>query len=177
MSKSFLLMSICFLTILLCACETFDPNVDQTGKDEFKALEVDKDIDEAEQKFSDVMYVPIYSDIYFDHQNQKVLLAATLSIRNTSYSDSLYISKIDYFETGGDLVRSYIERPINLPPMATVNYVIEKDDDTGGPGANFIVELSSTSKDIRPLIQAVMVGETGNKGFAFATDAYSLKKR
>jgi len=168
-------MSICFM-ILCFSCEKFDPNVDNTGEDEFKALEVDKILSKADEKYSDIMYVPIYSDIYFDHQNQKVLLAATLSIRNTSYSDSLYISKIDYFETGGDLVRSYIDRPINLPPMATVNYVIEKDDDTGGPGANFIVELSSASKDIKPLIQAVMVGETGNKGFAFATDAYSLKK-
>ena len=174
MNKFSILISLCLIVFFL-SCEKFDPNVDQSGKDELKALEVDKVINKADQKYNDVMYVPIYSDIYFDHQYQKVLLAATLSIRNTSYKDSLYISKIDYFETGGDLVRSYIDRPINLPPMATVNYVIEKDDDTGGPGANFIVELSSASKDIRPLIQAVMVGETGNKGFAFSTEAYSLK--
>ena len=168
------LMTICFISFFY-SCEQLDPNVDKTGEDELKALEVDKVISKADQKYTDVMYVPIYSDIYFDSQNPKVLLAATLSIRNTSYNDSLYISKIDYFDTGGDLVRSFIDRPINLPPMATINYVIEKDDDTGGPGANFIVELSSASKDIKPLIQALMVGESGNKGFAFSTDAYSLK--
>ncbi len=60
--------------------------------------------------------------------------------------------------------------------MATVNYVIEKDDDTGGHGANFIIALSSKNKNItRPVIQAIMIGQFGNKGFSFATDGYSVK--
>lgn len=57
--------------------------------------------------------------------------------------------------------------------MATVNYVIEKEDTSGGPGANFLVELSSNNL-IKPLIQAIMIGENGNKGFAFSTDGYSI---
>jgi len=76
--------------------------------------------------------------------------------------------------TAGELVRGYIENPTSLSPMATINYVIEKDDDTSGPGANFIVEISSKHHDINPLIQAVMIGETGNKGSAFSTDGYSI---
>lgn len=167
---------IILLCIFLFSCGSPDPNLDKKGKDELKALEINRTIGKDEQKFHDTIYVPIYSDIYVDQQNQKVLLAATLSIRNTSYNDSLFISKIDYFNTGGELVRSYIENLINLPPMATVNYVIEKDDDTGGPGANFIVELNSKNKDAKPVVQAVMIGETGNKGFSFSTDGYSLKK-
>jgi hypothetical protein len=60
--------------------------------------------------------------------------------------------------------------------MATLNYVIEKDDDTGGPGANFIVALSARNANIRPLIQAIMIGHNGNIGFSFATNGHSLKK-
>lgn len=60
--------------------------------------------------------------------------------------------------------------------MATVNYVIEKEDDTGGTGANFLVELSAKNPTIKPLIQAIMIGHSGNnKGFSFSTDGYSVK--
>ncbi|MEQ9008954.1 MAG: DUF3124 domain-containing protein [Ekhidna sp.] len=153
-----------------------DPNVnEETGADELTALEVDNPIKKLEMEYEDVIYVPIYSDIYFDANNQKTLLAATLSIRNTSSTDSIFISKIDYFNTTGDLVRTYLTNQISLPPMATINYVIEREDDAGGSGANFIVKLSAKSTNVRPLIQAVMVGQNGNKGFAFSTDGYSLK--
>ncbi|MFK8010128.1 MAG: DUF3124 domain-containing protein [Saprospiraceae bacterium] len=170
---NYILLSI---IILFSSCENPNPNIDKSGEDELKALEIEHEIDDSEQVFRDIIYVPIYSDIYVDQQNPKSLLAATLSIRNTSYDNSLFISKIDYFNSGGKLVRNFIDNPISLSPMATINYVIDKDDDTGGSGANFIVELSSKSKNIKPLIQAIMVGETGNKGFSFATDGYSIKK-
>ena len=169
--------AISLLCIFLLSCGSPDPNLDNKGKDELKAREIERAISKEEQNFHDTIYIPIYSDIYVDQQNQKVLLASTLSIRNTSYNDSLFISKIDYFNTEGELVRSYVQNLINLPPMATVNYVIEKDDDTGGPGANFIVEINSKNKDVKPVIQAIMIGETGNKGFAFITDGYSLKEK
>ena len=65
---------------------------------------------------------------------------------------------------------------IGLPPMGTVDYVIEKDDDTGGRGANFIVCLNSEEKKIKPLVQAVMIGKFSNKSFAFSTDGYSVGK-
>ncbi len=176
MNKSFFYI-FCFAVsiCLLSSCGQPNPNIDKTGEDELKALEVKRVIDLDEQNFQDVIYVPIYSDIYIDQQNQKSLLAATLSIRNTSYGDSLFVSKIDYYNTDGNLVRSYIENPVSLPPMGTLNYVIERDDDTGGSGANFIVDLSSKNKEIKPLIQAIMIGQNGNKGFAFSTDGYSIK--
>lgn len=173
MNKIFLFMSFC-LVIFVYACAEPNPNVDKTGKDEFKSYEVDHAVNSTDQLFHDVIYIPIYSNIYIDQQNQKNLLAATLSIRNTSYVDSLFVSKIDYFNTNGDLVRSYIENLISLPPMGTINYVIEKEDDLGGAGANFIVELSAENNDIKPLIQAIMIGQTGNKAFSFVVDGYSL---
>lgn len=167
--------ALCLL-LLLNACLNTDPNIDQTGKDELESLELDHAINTDLIEYNDTIYVPIYSDIYVMEQNQNSLLAATLSIRNTSYADSLFVSQIDYFNTEGNLVRSYIDNPISLPPMATVNYVIEKEDTAGGSGANFIVVLSAKNKNINPLVQAVMIGENGsNQGFAFSTDGYSIK--
>ena len=174
--KNNIYLTLFSLTFLIAACVEPNPNLDKSGNDEFKSYEVDHAINSNTQLYKDVIYVPIYSNIYVDQQNQKSLLAATLSIRNTSSSDSLFVSKIDYFNTDGNLVRSYIDNLISLPPMGTINYVIEKEDDTGGAGANFIVELSAESKNIRPLIQAIMIGQTGNKAYSFAVDGYSLGK-
>lgn len=176
MSKLIIYTAV-FTITLLYSCGNPDPNLDKNGQDELKNLEIARTITNNELNFKDTIYVPIYSDIYIDQINQKVLLAATLSIRNTSYDDSLYISKIDYFNTEGKLVKSYANNLLSLPPMATVNYVIKKDDDSGGPGANFIVELNSKNKNISPLIQAVMIGENGNKAFSFSTDGYSIKQK
>jgi len=162
------------MLLIMSSCVRPDPNKNTQGQDELKSLEIEGKIDQDKMSYHDIIYVPIYSDIYIDFQNQSALLAATLSIRNTSFSDSLFLTKIDYYNTAGLKVRSYLDKAISLPPMGTVNYVIEKDDDTGGPGANFIVELNAKESNVRPLIQAVMIGENGNKGFSFATDGYSL---
>lgn len=162
------------LIILIYSCKNPNPNLTSTGKDELIALEVDHNVNNLDQAFQDIIYIPIYSDIYIDQLNQKNLLSATLSIRNTSYTDSLFISKIDYFDTQGSLVRNYIDNLISLPPMATINYVIERDDESGGSGANFIVELSSNNTNVKPLIQAVMIGENGNKAFSFTTQGISI---
>ncbi len=159
---------------VLFSCEPSNPNLDTEGVDQLESLEVDHALEKGEMAYQDIVYVPIYSDIYIDVQNPKSLLAATLSIRNTSFEDSLFLSKIDYYNTDGHLVKSFIDRQLSLPPMATLNYVIEREDDTGGPGANFIVSISSRNKDVQPLIQAVMVGDYSNKGFSFITYGQSL---
>jgi hypothetical protein len=159
----------------MVSCQNQNPNLDEDGADELQSLELDHQIESNEMAYEDIIYVPIYSDIYIDAQNQNRLLAATLSIRNTSLNDSLFVTKLDYYNTTGQAVKSFIDKPISLPPMATVNYVIEKEDDTGGAGANFIVALSARNPTIRPIIQAIMIGEYGNKGFAFSTDGYSIK--
>ncbi len=176
-----IIIKSCIITILfigLNSCENQNPNVDILGRDELETHKLEHPLDTSQMLYNDVIYIPIYSDIYVAEHNQKSLLAATLSIRNTSFSDSLFISKIDYYDTEGNLVRSYLNNPISLRPMATVNYVIEKEDEIGGSGAKFIVELSAAAVDIRPVIQAIMIGENGsNQGFAFSTEGYSVKKK
>ena len=166
------------LILLYCfsSCLNNDPNINQSGENELKLLEMTTPINKKEIAYKDTVYVPIYSDIYTDASNLKNLLAATLSIRNTSFTDSLFVTTIDYYNTGGDLVKKYINAPISLPPMASINYVVEEEDDTGGSGANFIVILNAKNKDVKPLIQASMIGQNGNKGFSFSTDGYSIKK-
>lgn len=170
-----IIMLLVVVTIFFGCVQPKDPNVNSEGKDELKSLVVTKPIEKQEAAYHNVIYVPIYSDLYIDAQNQNHLLSATLSIRNSSFQDSLFISKIDYYNTNGKLVKKFINNSISLPPMATVNYVIEKEDNSGGAGANFIVELQAKKSSVKPIIQAVMIGQYSNKAFSFAVDGYSIK--
>lgn len=121
------------------------------------------------------VYVPIYSDIYNQTRDTRTMLTATLSIRNTSIRDSLFVSTIDYYNTQGDLVRSYIDSPIYLKPMESIDYVIEQQDNSGGSGANFLIDWYS-KKQLNPLFQAVMVGGLGAQAFSFTTDGIELER-
>ncbi|WP_339656235.1 DUF3124 domain-containing protein [uncultured Maribacter sp.] len=121
------------------------------------------------------VYVPIYSDIYNQTRDTRTMLTATLSIRNTSIRDSLFVSTIDYYNTQGDLVRSYIDSPIYLKPMESIDYVIEQQDNSGGSGANFLIDWYS-KKQLNPLFQAVMVGGLGAQAFSFTTDGIEVER-
>lgn len=156
------------------ACGGKNPNTSNTGEDILISHEATMPQQNKDLAYADTIYVPIYSDIYVTSNNPRSLLSATLSIRNTSLSDSLYISSIEYYDTQGRLVRDYLENPIRLNPMESIDYVVEKEDEAGGTGANFILTLSANRKSMRPIIQAVMIGNDGNKGFAFVTEGYSI---
>lgn len=122
------------------------------------------------------VYVPIYSDIYSRTRNFKVLLAATLSIRNTSKSDTLYLKNVDYYDSAGHLVRNYLEKPIYLHPLETIDYVIDEADEAGGSGANFLLTWGA-QKQLNPVIQAVMLGSIGQQGITFTTDGVVVDEK
>lgn len=173
--KHLTIISCLLMTIALCmSCGAKDPNTNKQGKDVLQSLEMDRPVNSNELAYTDTLYVPIYSHIYFNPNNQQNLLGATLSIRNTSFNHSLIISVIDYYNTQGNLVRQYLDKPIELSPMASVDYVVDTDDTTGGSGANFIVVLGSKSQRVKPIVQAVMVGSAGDEGIAFSVDAISI---
>lgn len=178
MKTSLLLGISVLITISLTACNPpeKDPNILYSAehKDPIKALEVDA-IPNNNMPFQKLYYVPVYSNIYGDEDSPKVMLSATLSIRNTSLDNSLYVTKIDYYNTKGDFVRSYLTKSIELPPMGTLNYIVEKQDDTGGDGANFVVAIESEAKNVSPLIETIMIGTFSNKAFSFTSDSVVIE--
>lgn len=119
------------------------------------------------------VYVPVYSDIYNGSKAEKVLLTATLSIRNTSETDTLYLNRVAYFSTDGTLVRHYIEQPIFMKPLESIDYVIEQEDDLGGNGANFMIDWYA-DKPLKPIFQCVMIGGLASRAFSFITEGLEV---
>ena len=174
MSKRTISILLLATMALLSGCDQTpqDPNVlySEKHQDPIQELEMTTAVDRSQFAYKQTFYVPIYSDIYTDRDNRKVLLSATLSVRNTTLKKSLYINKIDYYGTDGTFIKSYLTKPIELPAMATLNYIVEKEEDKGGSGANFIIEVEGIDETVKPVIEAVMIGNFSNKAFAFSTE-------
>lgn len=119
------------------------------------------------------VYVPIYSDIYNNTKDYRFQLTATLSIRNISSKDSLFLKNVNYYDTQGNFVRAYIKNPIYLKPLESIEYVIEEKDTLGGSGANFLIDWGA-HQEINPLFQGIMVGVLGQQGFAFTTEGVTV---
>jgi Protein of unknown function (DUF3124) len=117
------------------------------------------------------LYVPIYSHIYSEDHKSMINLTATLSIRNTDLAQNLIINSVRYYDSDGQQVRQYLEQPILLKALASKDFVIPRTDTTGGAGANFIVEWVAQQKISEPIIEAVMIGTEGNRGFSFVSSA------
>lgn len=173
--KSFKSEFLTALVIIIClaGCIESNPNSDSNFQ-ETKENNLAADLDAVDVNYRDTVYVPIYSNVYSKTKDTRFLLTATLSIRNTSFTDTLLVNQIDYYDTSGKLMNAFIEEPIYLNPMSSIDYVIDEDDDRGGSGANFIV-IWSAEKNINPLIQAVMISTNGQQGVGFTTDGYSIK--
>jgi hypothetical protein len=118
-------------------------------------------------------YVPVYSSIYGHTGKNEFLLSATLSIRNIGFTDSLYISKIDYYDSEGKLLKKYLDSTVLLKPMASMEFVVASSERKGGAGANFVVECFGNNILNEPLIQSVMT--TGDLRIGFTAEAVKIK--
>ncbi|MFY9153073.1 MAG: DUF3124 domain-containing protein [Prolixibacteraceae bacterium] len=122
------------------------------------------------------VYIPIYSDIYYVDSKHTFPLTATLSVRNTSFKDSLYLFSIDYYNSAGMKIRRYNTSTLLVKPMESVEFVVENKDDTGGLGANFVVEWAARAGAQRPYFQAVMIGTLGQQGISFTTEGIVIQQ-
>ncbi|WP_417391566.1 DUF3124 domain-containing protein [Gimesia sp.] len=121
------------------------------------------------------LYVPCYSHIYY-HGGSPFLLESTLSIRNINRHQSVFITTIDYFDTDGKLVKSYLDQPIRLTPFQTIEFLVEEKDSSGGSGANFLVTWTAGEGVNQPLVETVMIGTSGPRAIAFSRTAIEISQ-
>ena len=117
------------------------------------------------------VYVPVYSALALgqDFTRDTVELAATVSVRNVSAQSAIVIESARYYDSAGKHVRDYIGTPSELPPLATVEFIVLRVDTAGGPGANFLIGWAGPPGVDAPLMEAVMVGQSGNAGISFTS--------
>jgi hypothetical protein len=81
----------------------------------------------------------------------------------------LEITTADYYETKGNLLKKFIEKPVLLNPLESIRYVVPEKDKSGGSGANFIVEWRSEKSVNPPITETIMIGTQNQQGISFTS--------
>ena len=119
------------------------------------------------------LYVPAYSHIY--HQSgAPQLLTVTLSVRNTDRDSEIVVTSVQYYNSAGKMIRTLLEKPLQLNALASTEFVVEKNDEAGGSGANFIVEWKAGQAVNVPVVEAVMIDTSNSQGISFVRTATVL---
>jgi uncharacterized lipoprotein NlpE involved in copper resistance len=114
-------------------------------------------------------YLAVYSQIYSQTEHRTHDLTATISMRNANKLDTIYINKAEYFDTKGNPIRTYFNKPIFIAPMETVEIIIDEKDQEGGTGANFLFDWSIKQNTNEPFFEGVMISTSGQQGISFTT--------
>jgi hypothetical protein len=167
------------VVILLVSCKSPEmlsksqPNTTQTMSSP-KIVTLDKNFQIA---MGQTIYVPVYSHIYHYNRQQIFNLAATLSIRNTDLEKPIIITSVLYYNSEGKLIKKYLERPIQLDALASTDFFINKNDTSGGLGANFIVEWVASKEVSEPIVEAIMIGTDFQQGISFTSPGKVIKNQ
>jgi len=161
------------LVLFGCSGETGDTNVQGSAAVHLKPHTTAL----PEPTIRRTVYVPVYSSIYLglDVRQKIIELAATVSIRNVSARRPIVLNFVRYYDSAGKRVREYLQQPAELGPLASVEFVIQRADTAGGPGANFLVQWVGHSDVDEPLVEAVMIGQSGNAGISFTSTGKVIK--
>lgn len=116
-------------------------------------------------------YLSVYSQIYNRTEHVKSNLTTTVSMRNKSETDTIYLLRAEYFDTEGTSLRNYFNQTIYLAPLETTEIIIEELDISGGTGSNFIIEWKTPPNCPEPLFEGIMTSTMGQQGISFTTKA------
>lgn len=123
------------------------------------------------------VYVPIYSSLHVSDHAEPVDLGATLSIRNISGRAAVVLTAVDYYDSDGVLLRSFLAQPAELGPLMTAEFFVARVDRSGGSGANFLVHWGQREPGPDLLVEAVMHGRDGAAGISFVSAGRVVETR
>ncbi len=126
------------------------------------------------------LYLPIYSHVYHGNldrkgQPDKVLLSALVSIRNTDPKRSIRVASARYYNTDGKLLREFIPAPRTMGPFGTIELFVERHDESGGSGANFVIAWDAEAPVNPPLVEAIHAFIDGARAAFLTTLGQPLK--
>lgn len=119
-------------------------------------------------------FLSVYSQIHVRNEDNISDLSATVSLHNPNLEEKIFIEKAVFYNTHGEPIRSYFNKPIFINPMETVQIIIDGIDNEGGTGANFIFDWK-TNKNA-PIFEAVMITTYGHQGISFVTEGKRIER-
>lgn len=126
------------------------------------------------------IYLPVYSHIYHGSLDRKgrpdtVMLSALVSIRSTDAKLPIRILSARYYNTDGKLLREFVPAPRTIQPFGTLELFVERHDESGGSGANFVISWEAETPANPPVIEAVHASFEGARSVAFTTSGKPIR--
>ena len=164
------------LVVFLYSCTTKDPNLKKESENILDVNQLRKG--SVELSYRDTIYIPMYTEIYMEHDTWKLGLTPTISVRNTSLKDTVYIEEIDHYNSQGELVHQYHENILFLGPLQSIEYVVaERESEFEAMiGGSFIIIWGANSSKVKPIFQGIMVSSHGPQGISFLTEGVSISE-
>lgn len=170
--KRYLSNYIVPLLVLLTACTTPEKPIEPVTQ--LKPVTLDNTV---KIMGGQTVYVPVYSQIYIWERSRTMELTTTLSVRNTDLTHPIIVASVNYYDSNGKLIRKYLKQPVELPRLASTNFIVNQEDTSGGAGASFVVEWITQKQSSVPLIEAVMINASGNQGISLLSSGRVIKTR
>ena len=126
-------------------------------------------LDDVEVVTGQTIFVPAYSEIFFEDTERTWDFAVTLAVHNTDLDESIILKSVRYYDTNGQLVKDFLAEPIRLDKLVTRGYLVGRSDNRGGIGANFVVEWVADTDVTAPVVEAVLISATGTQGLSLIT--------
>ncbi|BAQ59733.1 hypothetical protein GM3708_138 [Geminocystis sp. NIES-3708] len=123
-----------------------------------------------------IIYIPIYSNIYHSNQQRSHNLGVTVTFHNIDLDNSIIIKSVKYYDSQGNLIDDYLTSSVILKPLASTNFYIEDNDIRGGIGGNFLIEWVADKKVAKPIAESVMVSTASTQGISFTSQGRIVKE-
>ena len=173
MKMSINLALVTLTVIFLFACSESNSNKSsKSPENDFGSRLVANMVDSLEEGST---YLSVYTKIYSQNESTLHNLTATVSMRNTDMDDTIYVRSANFYDTHGELVKAYLENPIYIAPMETVEIVLNRTSREGGSGANFVFDWSTKEGSSAPIFDGVMISTSGQQGLSFNTIGIRIK--
>ncbi len=166
------ILQLLLLSIVCLSCED-EPVISSISPVNWETRKAKEIVLDSLEKGSS--YLSVYSQIYSQTEHIKHNLTATVSMRNTSRKDTIYLSQAAYFDTHGVFLRDYFDETIFIAPMEAVEIVIDEIDQAGGTGANFVFDWYLPRSASEPIFEAVMISTSGQQGLSFSTQGKRIE--
>lgn len=168
------LLLVLFVSTILLSCSNDEMQKYPVQQANWKTKTID--LSNRETLVYGQSYLPTYSHIYHVHDQRTFDLTTTVSIRNISPIDTVFLTKAAYVNTLGKTIRQYLDQPIFLVPMETIEIVVNEQDLEGGSGANFLFDYATKEGKNPPHFEAVMISTHGQQGISFTSQGIVIEK-
>lgn len=163
---------------LLLSCNSqLRNNSEEKESSSFNPSTLNDDFDAYKQIKGQLLYLPVYSNVPYQIDTVKFDMSAFVAIHNTDLYNKIMLTKVLYFNQDGRLVDDFLQnRMISIPPLATKDFYIPYEDQSG-TGANFLIEWSADTLVNEPLVESVTICVKPNNSVAILSQGKIMREK